>query len=106
MSLWRLSHRLARPSQSKHSLHMSIRSNSAVSTPSQATSPAIVAPPPPRSSYIRGTRKPIGGFRGGYLLWHYLLFTLGLRGFCWEHQLPQLMVITTCLRLCRHNRHC
>jgi hypothetical protein len=44
------------------------RTNATVTTPQQVSSPAIVSPPPPppASSYIRGTRKPIGGFRGGY----------------------------------------
>jgi hypothetical protein len=42
------------------------RTNATVTTPTQASSPVIVATPPPPSSYIRGTRKPIGGFRGGY----------------------------------------
>ena len=50
----------------KSSPRVIFRSNATVTTPQQVSSPAIVSPPPPpASSYIRGTRKPIGGFRGG-----------------------------------------
>src|SRR5277367_1469315 len=54
----------------KPSSRIALRTNTTVTTPKQVSSPAIVAAPPPPppspSSNIRGTRKPIGGFRGGY----------------------------------------
>ena len=108
LPLRQLTSSIVRSISRKSSPRVLFRTNATVTTPQQVTSPAIIAPPPPpASSYIRGTRKPIGGFRGGYsnsLLFNTFILTLALLDFFLGLQSQLHMDITTSLRHYPHNQ--
>jgi len=91
-----VSFRLTRYLTLKKRLNIIKRTDATVTTPNQANTPVVVSSsPPPASSYIRGTRKPIGGFRGG--ITGFLLGTSLAAGYGYYYLLTGLATQSTAL---------